>query len=213
MEQDHTPHEDEIFSEDKEWLAHQKTQVETEEHIHKCIGQLCNLLSLAETNIAPEISHFGVYTDLADLYDLKYFSSITSSVPFTIVACYHDTVDTLYYDDASLLGVIELRNHYPATSLHKEKVSDKLANLITKSDIDFKDQKNFSKTFHLMSADKDFIRGQWDGKPLDLLADYPVLQLMIKDRFCVYKLHDSGFNTSQVSEFVNITQILLRILG
>ena len=213
MEQEETNHEDEVFAGDKDWLAHKKSQSETEEYIHTCISQLCRLLSLEQTNTIPDISQFDIYANLEDLYDLKYFSSATSLLPFTVIACYHDDVDTLYYDDASLLGVVELRNRYPATSLQREKVGDKLADLIIKADIDFKEQKKFSQTFHLVSADKAFIRQHWERKPLDLLADYPALQLIIKDSYCIYKLYDDGLDENRVSDFATLTNNLLKILG
>ena len=213
MNEDDINHEDEIFAGDKDWQEEQKIQAETEEHIHNCVNALCRILILEETNIKPDISGFETYVSLNEKYDLKYFSSTTSSLSCTVIVCYHDTADSMYYDDASLLGVIDLRSRYPATCLRREMVADKIAGLITKADIDFKEHKKFSGTFHLVSSDKDAVRSLLANKPLDLLADFPTLELFLQDVQGIYKLYDREFDEKKVADFAAVTSLLLKILS
>ncbi len=213
MEQDNIPHEDEIFGTDQEWMEGKKQQAECEDSIHAHINKVCAELSLEETEHLPVISGLNLPDNWPAESDIKYFKSTASILPVTVIACYYDTDGSIYYDDASLSGLIELNKNYPSTFLHKEHFRDRLVSLIHKTDIDFKEQAKFSSAFHLVSSDSELIKYYWENKPLDLLADFPTLELIIKDRYCFYRLYENGLNDKQITAFIAATKILVKILG
>lgn len=145
--------------------------------------------------------------------DIKCFRSADKILPITFIIDYYDTEGAMHYDDASVLAIIHLKQEYPATYLHKEHLKDRLVDLIQKTDIDFKEHKKFSSAFHLVSTDEQTIRYRLANKQLDMLADFPSLELVIKDKQCLYKLYNEGLNEKQITEIVAVTKHLLKILS
>lgn len=210
-EEEETPHEDEIFSDDPERAVQRKEEIEREEYINQLVNSVCRQLSLEETENFPEISALSLNPSALNADDVKCFSTKDTSLPLSVLICYYDTQETIYYDDATLLGVIELPLAFPATSLRKEEVSDRLADIFSQADIDFKEQNKFSKTFHLVSSDKEFIKQKWEGKPLDMLAEFPDLQLVIEEKQCVFRCFTDNIDQDKVDMFVKLSITLLKV--
>lgn len=213
INEEEIPHEDEIFADDTERAVQRKEEIEREESINQLVESLCRQLALEESEDLPELSGLSLNPSAINADEVKCFSTSNINPRLSVLVCYYDTLETIYYDDATLLGVIEFSTLYPATSLRKEEVSDKLADIFSKADIDFKEQKLFSKTFHLVSSDREFIMQKWEGKPLDMLADFPSLELVIEERQCVFRCFINNIDQDKVDAFVKLSTLLLKIVN
>lgn len=82
-----------------------------------------------------------------------------------------------------------------------------------KQDVDFKEQKKFSRKFHVVSQDKEKLQILFLNKPLDELAAFPEMEVEINGNNCLFKVSGNPMSVDGTRKFIELAKKLYKILN
>lgn len=114
--------------------------------------------------------------------------------------------------DEMFIGSLSLNKSFPPTCIFKETLATIITDWFTKQDVDFKEQKLFSRKFHVISEDKDKLQLLLFNKQLDDLALFPEMEAEIKNNKCFFRVSGNSIDEEEVKKFIELTKVLVKIL-
>lgn len=115
-------------------------------------------------------------------------------------------------DPKYFAGLITLSKKYPHTLVQPETIAHKVESLFTKTDVDFKHAKKFSRKFHVITKNKDALEMLWHGKDLDRLAAFPTAEFELHEDECYFRAGQKPITLNDTSIFTDLAKTLMEIL-
>jgi hypothetical protein len=109
--------------------------------------------------------------------------------------------------------LLRLSKEYPVTCIFKETLREKITDWFVKQDVDFVDQKKFSRKFHVVSGDKKKLGFLLFNKPLDELAAFPEMEAEINGNNCLFKISGNPVSPGETKQFIELAKKLYKILS
>lgn len=113
--------------------------------------------------------------------------------------------------DHCLVGLQELNKSYPLTYIYKETFRDRLVDWFVKGDVDFKHQKKFSRSFHVVSKDKEKLSQLLWNKRLDDFLAFPNMLIEINGNRCVFRVSPEAVSEEEARQFVELAETIRKI--
>ena len=85
-----------------------------------------------------------------------------------------------------VFGSFTLKDSCGNLYLRREKIEDKIADIFDRADIDFKENKQFSKKYHLVGNKENLIREKFSSDLLERISKIENLELEVVNNRCVF---------------------------
>ena len=209
----------EIFDDDEEVQELRKMDDAYYAMVEKCSNILKQEFSLEETEQGPDIFSFEIFKPVANLVnDIIFYKSDSKSLSLIVaLVTYHcpnrDKSESGTGEDDCLYGHITFNKEFPVTFIYKEKFRDRLVDWFVKGDVDFKGHTQFSRSFHLVTKDRDKLNFLLENKPLDKLTSYPDLEIEISGYSCFFRESNDTISTLQTTRFAQLTKLMFQIFS
>lgn len=181
----------------------------------ECVQIACSELSL-ESGEHEDISSFEIFRGIGKVLSIHSYQSMQNGLlqaSFIEYQWVHKgSRNSSSGTDHCLAGLLELRKTYPLTYIYKETFRDKLVDWFVKGDIDFKDQKQFSRSFHVVSKDREKLSQLLLGKQLDSFLDFPDMLVEINGNRCMFRTSDQPLSEEGTRQFTNLARTLRKVL-
>ena len=112
-----------------------------------------------------------------------------------------------------LICLLSFGKSYPHTCVYKETLQEKINDWFLKQDVDFEDQKNFSKNFRVVSKDPQRLRMLLNNRPLDELTEFPNMEMELNNNLCLVRVSGNSLSAGEAEELVRLTEKLKKILS
>lgn len=111
-----------------------------------------------------------------------------------------------------LYGLVNTRRDFGISLLTKETLTDKIADLFLKIDIDFETNKSFSKKYRCLSNDTDKFRNAMSDELMNYLSAINHLELEFKKNVCLFRTEKSVIEQKNNLELFSIGIELSKML-
>lgn len=164
--------------------------------------------------------------------NLKGFQMFKSKAPFinvtmrsasainelrVVLASYHSSYPTGRLSNSGsyqyVYGYFRLQAKYPPTYIQPETIREKIADLILKLDVDFADNKKFSRKFRVLTSDKDQLQRLLQYKELDQLVLFPEMELELNGDACLFRHSSKAISVEEAARFCDLTVKLYDVLN
>lgn len=112
-----------------------------------------------------------------------------------------------------MFGYFKTKNVYPKTYVHKETITEKLTDLFLKHDVDFEHSKKFSRSFQVITEDKQRLQDLLQLKDLDALTAYPEMELEFDKSSCLFRSSRKGISIKEASYFCEMAKTLITMFS
>jgi hypothetical protein len=205
------------FANDKEIQRLRKIQREQDELIEECVGIVSKELLLEEKE-CTDIASFTLFKSLGPSGIHNEFRSTLDHLDMEVYLVWyqwrlHSGKINNSGTDECFLGLLSLKKEYPLTCIFRESMRTIITDWFIKQDVDFEEQKKFSRQFHVISQDKDKLKSLLWNKPLDELADFPEMEVEISGKQCLFKVSGNPVNEQESIRFIHLAKKLAAILS
>ena len=165
----------------------------------------------------PNIESFALYKAMNLEGVIATYQSGSAEPPLCIyLVSYSKSQGTFYiirnYRQV-FLGLLLLQREYPRTCILKETLQTRINDWFVKEDVDFDNQKKFSKQFHVVSNDKASLELLLKDKPLDLLADFPEMEAELFGKRCLLKISNDPGSAYDVERLLELSNKVYHVLS
>lgn len=158
----------------------------------------------------PSIEGFLLYKNMNMEGVVATYKSNAVHPPLCLYqVCYTSSYETKYISHncpQSFLALIPLQRTFPRTCILEETLQTRINDWFVKQDVDFEEQKKFSKLFHVVSNDKTKLEYLLKDRPLDQLADFPDMQAEMYGNACLLKLSSALASENQVKATLELAK-------
>jgi hypothetical protein len=205
------------FANDKEIQRQRKARKEHDLMIGECVSLLKRQFSV-EPGSCTDIESFLLFKSFESASIIESFQTVSGDLPIEVYQIeYHWSIRLgrggSSGHDQCFLGLLTLKKGYPPTYIYKETFRTIITDWFIKQDVDFDDQKKFSKSFHVITADKDKLKIMLINKQLDRLAEFPDLEIELNGNHCLFKVSDKPMSPEDVKKFIDLSFKLLKIFS
>jgi hypothetical protein len=113
--------------------------------------------------------------------------------------------------DLYLFGLIEYQKEFPKSYICRETIREKMVDLLTRQETDFKEHKKFSRSFHVMSQDGKRLTDLFQLKNMDELTAFPDMELEIHEHSCVFRNSRCSISIEEASDFAELAKSLVDV--
>lgn len=145
------------------------------------------------------------------------YQSMSAPLQITVSVVEYMSSYPLPRDDNSglnyyLFGVIELKKKFPKTYICKERIPEKIFDLITRMETDFPEHRKFSRNFHVLTLDSDQLRDLFRPKDLAQLTAFPDMEVEIHENSCLFRHSRCAVSLKEAERFSELAKSLVEIL-
>lgn len=115
--------------------------------------------------------------------------------------------------DEYLFGYFTTKQKFPRTYIHKESIKEKIADLLLKQDVDFKNSKTFSRSFHVVSENGSMLQDMLQFKDLDILAKHTDMEVEFKDSTCLFRNSKKPVSPEEATDFCELAKALVKVFS
>jgi hypothetical protein len=115
--------------------------------------------------------------------------------------------------DHYLFGYLVMKQSFPKTYVCKETIREKITDLFLRLEVDFENNKKFSKKFHVLTDDKSKLTNLLQFKKLDDLAPYPDMELEIHGNTCLFRSSRKSISIEETNAFCDLTKTLIKVFS
>jgi hypothetical protein len=115
--------------------------------------------------------------------------------------------------ESYFFALLTLKKEYPHTLIYPETVSEKIAEIFIKSELDFKDQKKFSRKFYTLTKDKEKLFDLLYNKPLNDLIIYKNMEVEINKNLCLLRHSRKPISKTEAISFCELAKKINRIFN
>ena len=113
--------------------------------------------------------------------------------------------------DLYLFGSIGYNKQFPKSYICRETIREKMVDLFSRQEIDFKEHKRFSRCFHVISQDGKRLTDLFQYKHMDELAAFPNMELEIHENSCLFRNSRCSISMEEASDFAELAKTLVGI--
>lgn len=205
------------FANDKEIQRQRKIQQEYNKMIEtslQIISDQLHLTPASHKNMKP----FLMFKTLGTPILTRSFKPANDDYPLQVsLVEYHLSYTTPRAHNAGtdlyLFGLLALRKSYPLTYIFEETIRERIVNWFIKGDVDFKEQKKFSRRFHVVTKDKEKLSLLLLNKLLDDLAAFPKMEIEINGNNCLFRVSKLPVSESEAEKFVRLAKVIRNTFG
>jgi hypothetical protein len=193
------------FSRDDEW------DETNEEFVKECIAVISKRIPLEKADYEA-MDSFLMYKSHGRregepfVYD-NYFSA-DYNLQVSVVSYAPHKTQTFEH----LFGLFTLQKEFPLTYIFRETMKERIADFFVKADVDFKEQKKFSKAFHVVTKDREKLKLLFMGRQLDELAEFPEMEVEIKGKQCLFRASMGSIDEEEAEKFIKLVMLLRTII-
>ncbi|MEO5562609.1 MAG: hypothetical protein ABIR18_04220 [Chitinophagaceae bacterium] len=203
------------FANDEEIIETRREKAEYEKMIRESGEQICREFSL-EAADHSDLGSFVMFTTLEKGEITDSFCSANEDLEVFFIE-YYTTITSGRRVHSEphhyIFGLLTLRKEYPLTYIFKETLKEKIADLFIKADVDIKDQKKFSRAFHMITKDKEKLMDLLFGKPMDDLGNFPDMEVEINGNNCLFRASLEPIEEDETAKFIAVTKLLMKLLA
>jgi len=216
----------------KESLAILKSKLRLEyvQSIFEVEDEENNAISENDSDDSEEVLFDEIYdTENNNLNKFSIFSNLNSSIVDTfrsIDGRFHLDVFVVEYEseyknarvhyigfDKYLLGHIVTKKKFPRTYIQPESIKDKLLNLFLKQDLNFKNSKQFSNSFQVLTDEKQEVTHIMQNLDLDKLSQFHEMEIEFVGNSCLFRSSRKPISINDTDEFIDLTNIICSLFG
>jgi hypothetical protein len=178
-------------------------------------------LDIIQDALGVHTSNYVNLDDFSMFHELNAFvkesyTSTGSSLPVTVSIVEYFSSYPVPRDDNSgsdhyLFGYIGLKKKFPKTYICKERIPEKIVDLITRMETDFPEHKKFSRKFHVLTQDEESLTEYFRFKDLGQLAAYPDMELEIHENGCLFRHSRCAISVKEAERFSALARSLIEI--
>src|SRR5688500_12049172 len=113
--------------------------------------------------------------------------------------------------DLYLFGSIGYNKQFPKSYICRETIREKMVDLFSRQEIDFKEHKKFSRCFHVISKDGKRLTDLFQFKNMDELTAFPNMELEIHEHSCLFRNSRRSISIEEASDFAELAKTLVDI--
>ncbi len=83
----------------------------------------------------------------------------------------------------------DVKGHYGKTIIRPETITDKILELLSRTEIDFDCHKGFSKNYHVLTDKEEYLRKKLDSQKLEIINKYNDLLIEFSESECLIRDH------------------------
>lgn len=218
MQEDFAPKfSNDDFADDPEIRKERLRKKAYDEMLQECISIIQSSLFL-ESSGHKNLKSFFVFKNLTQPFLLASFTSNSPFLPLHVsIVQYHSSYHIARGNNAGsddyLFGVLTLKHTYPKTMIVRETLREKIADLVTKNELDFAHAKKFSRKFYVLTEDKQKLSQLLDSKPLNELTAFPNMEAEISGASCLFRLSRNSISPKHSLQFTELAKILNKVLN
>lgn len=115
--------------------------------------------------------------------------------------------------DDYLFGCFTGKKNFPHTYIQPEGIKEKISDLFLKQDVDFDNNKKFSRRFHVITEDSRRLKDIFMLKDLDRLAPFRNMEIELKDNRCLFRPSRKSVSEKEAKLFCELALALRPLLG
>lgn len=166
----------------------------------------------------PDLKSFLLVNALHEPIVMKSFSSSNPLLPIKLLIIqYYSEVRIGKVRNSGREGyffaILTLKKEFPHTLIYPETLSEKIAEVFIKAEMDFKDQKKFSRKFYTLTKDKEKLFDLLINKPLNDLVTYKNMEVEINKNLCFLRCSRKPISKTEAVSFCQFAKVINRILN
>ena len=205
---------DELFN-DKDIQQVSNRDLEYDEDIEACLNLLEKKFAIQNAP-CPAIESFLLYKQFESVAVVGVYKSSAGEMDVAFYQLQYSWASGAKYVrrhyDQCFLALLTLGRSYPRTCITKETLQTRINDWFTKQDVDFIEQKKFSKMFHVATRDKQKLTSMLYDQSLDELTDFPEMEAEIWDNYCLFKESSNPASEYRTEQLIALTKTLHRVL-
>jgi hypothetical protein len=203
------------FNHDRELTLNRQAREAYLKMLDECDVILKNSLDISRNEQHPDLSNFFMFNSLQD-------ANVTESLKANILPV---KILTVHYfsqyktpksrnagHDFYFMALMQLNKKVPHTMIYPETLSEKIADIFVRNELDFKDHKKFSRKFYTLSKDKEKLFDLLNSKPLNELVKYNNLEIEINDDRCLFRHSRKPVSKKEAMAICDLVKDVHRIL-
>jgi hypothetical protein len=115
--------------------------------------------------------------------------------------------------ESYFFAILTLKKEFPHTLIYPETLSEKIADIFTKAELDFEDQKKFSRKFYTLTKDEEKLLNLLNNKPLNDLVKYKNMELEIYKNLCLLRHSRKPVSKTEAAYICELANVINRILN
>lgn len=166
----------------------------------------------------PDLKDFFLVNSLSEPIVRESFSSLNPLLPVQIcIISYFSQVRIGKVKksgrESYFFALLTLKKEFPHTLIYPETVSEKVAEIFIKAEVDFKDQKKFSRKFYTLTKDKEKLIDLLYNKPLNDLVKYKNMEVEINKNLCLLRHSRKPVSKTEAIAFCELAKDINRIFN
>lgn len=204
------------FAKDKSILEY-RAQIKAYEDLKK------DVLSIVKTNLdLSESGHinlktFVMFKSLQPIVKASYSKDFNSCKLHVSLVEYHSDYSSPRFPNAGnddyLFGLITGKTTFPKTYICKESIREKIYDLFMKQDVDFKDSREFSRKFYVISEDKKAISELLKSRNLDSLGSCPDMEIEFNSNRILFRSSRKSISIDEAEKFSELANKVAEVFS
>jgi len=205
------------FANDKQIQRIRREREAFQKMMNECIGLVSSNLGL-QPCADTDLKDFVLVQSLPKPGVTESFQSTNPLLQVDVsIVQYHTEVHLGNATNAGtenyFFALLTLRREFPHTLIYPETITEKIADLFTRSELDFKEQKKFSWKFYTITKDKEKLAQLLYNKPLDDLTKYKEMEVEINKNLCLMRLSRRPVSKTEAIEFCEFVKDINRVFN
>ncbi len=207
---------DDDFANDKESLEKRAMEKAYEAMQESCVALICKELNCKAAS-PINLEKFHMFESL-DATSVRSFKSTNQNNELRVdLVEYYSEAPTAKSSnggtDVYFFGHLVVNTNYPKTYIHKETIKDKIEDIFLKQDVDFSNNKKFSKRFQVLTADRGCLLDLLQFKPLDDLANFPEMEIELSGNMLLFRNSRKAISMLEAANFCKLAKTILAIFN
>jgi hypothetical protein len=209
--------ENEDFANDGDIQRSQKLKRAHDELIEECVNLVRDELRAEATN-PREISHTWLYKSFIEPGLVDCFACQIGKSELHIYHLeYQWSVQAGKLNRTGksecFVGELSLNSKYPPTCIVPETIQFRIADWFRRQDVDFPEYRKFSRTFHVVTQDREKLKQDLKYKNIDVLASYPRMELEINGASCLFRVCGEPMDKENTNVFIELANVLAQLFS
>lgn len=115
--------------------------------------------------------------------------------------------------ESYFFAMLTLSKEFPHTLIYPETISEKIAEVFIKTEMDFNDQKKFSRKFYTLTKDKEKLFDLLNNRPLNDLVTYKNMEVEINKNLCLLRCSRKPISKTEAIAFCELAKVINRIFN
>lgn len=116
-------------------------------------------------------------------------------------------------NDHYLFGLLKLEKQFPHTIIYPEGLAEKISDIFAHAELDFSNNKKFSRRFYTLTKDKPLLKSLLSSVPLNDLAPFRSMELELKDNEVFFRHSRKPIDRKETEAFCELAQTVVRVFG